>query len=185
VAHECGSRILPQGQSGTHGGSARQTVRVAPEAMNDLRRDWPQQNWDALLSTAAKRQMAGGGLQKRFKQRMVAAKMAIGLTHDELFGQPVRLPQSQTGLSTDQLAKLVRRETAIDDSENVEKLVWRKSRPIIHLAIAIQLLLAASGATEASVSLRYTGCPFFSAGGFPGRHSGANGPRPSAVQYHT
>ena len=89
----------------------RQTKRSNPEAIEDQRRLWPQYDWNARLVRADNRRMASGSLQKRLKQRMVAAKMAIGLTHDELFGQPARLPPSLTGLSIDQLANLVRRET--------------------------------------------------------------------------
>jgi len=139
----------------------RQTKRSNPGAIDNQRRLWPQCDWNALLARADKRRMASGSLQKRLKQRMVAAKMAIGLTHDELFGQPARLPPSLTGLSIDQLANLVGRETAIDDAENVEKLVWRKSLPIIHLATSIQLILTGQGGDQRSVPCDTQDIDFF------------------------
>ena len=139
----------------------RQTIRTDPDAVDDLHRDWPQQDWDALLLTAAKRRMAIGSLGKRLNQRMVAAKMAIGMTHKEIFGQPAKLPFSLTGLSIDQLARLVRPETTIDNSENIEKFIWRRSLPIIHLAMAFQLLLAASGTTLQAVPCDTQDIDFF------------------------
>jgi hypothetical protein len=123
----------------------RQTRRVNPASVELLLAYWPKHNWAPILARARKRRIAPGTLKTRLRQRMVAAKIAIGLTHEELFRQPAKLPPSLTGLSIDQLATLVKREIYIDDTNNIEKLVWRKALPIIHLAIALQLLLTASG----------------------------------------
>ncbi len=139
----------------------RQTKRSNPGAIDNQRRLWPQCDWNALLAMADKRRMASGSLRKRLEQRMVAAKVAIALTHDELFGQPARLPPPLTGLSIDQLANSVRQETVIDDPENVEKLVWRKSLPIVHLAISIQLILKGQGGALQSVPCDTQDIDFF------------------------
>ena len=72
---------------------------------------------------------------------MVAAKIGIGLAHERIFGNPAVLPLSLTALSIDQLTHLVRHEVYITNPENIERLVWRKSLPVIHLAIAVQLML--------------------------------------------
>jgi hypothetical protein len=72
---------------------------------------------------------------------MAAARAAIGKAHEQLFGTPVVLPPTMTATSLDQLCKLIARDTRIADPENVERLVWRKSLPIIHLAMATQLML--------------------------------------------
>ena len=72
---------------------------------------------------------------------MAAARMGIGHWHKEIPDVEVGLPEGMTRVSLDQLSKLIRSDTHIDDPENVEKLVWRPSLPIIHLAMATQIEL--------------------------------------------
>lgn len=73
---------------------------------------------------------------------MAAAKVGIGKTHEQIFGIPAILPTGMTTASIDQFCKHIRNEVSIDDPENIEKLVWRKSLPILHVAMGAQLLLA-------------------------------------------
>jgi hypothetical protein len=78
---------------------------------------------------------------------MAAARIALGGLHNELPDVQVRLPDGWTDVSIDRMAPIVlddlkaNGERKIKDPENLEKLVWRPSLPIIHVAIAAQLEL--------------------------------------------
>ena len=72
---------------------------------------------------------------------MVAARIGIGVLHDVLPGVRVSLPDGWTDVSIDRMCQLVAEQLEINDPENLEKLVWRPSLPIIHVAIAAQLEL--------------------------------------------
>lgn len=103
---------------------------------------WPRFNWPPIEARAQKPKPALGYLNKRLTQRMAAARAGIGKMHERLFGIPAIFPPGMTDLSIDQLCALIRSDVSIDDSENIEKHVWRKSLPILHLAVATQLMLA-------------------------------------------
>jgi len=122
--------------------TTRLTRRQNPELVADIKEDWPQLSWPSIEARAKKAKPALGYLDKRLKQRMAAARAAIGKMHAELFGIPVTLPPGLRSLAIDQLCRLIRSDVSIDDPENVEKFVWRTSLPIIHLAVATQLILA-------------------------------------------
>ncbi len=126
-------------------GTLRLSKPASSGARDELDQYWPQHDWRRIEALSAKRRVAMGGIEKRLRHRMIAAKIGIGLIHLELFGTQVTLPPSLVSLSIDQLSAFVSRETTIDDPENVEKLVWRTSLPIIHLAIATQLILHRNG----------------------------------------
>jgi hypothetical protein len=132
-------------------GTLRLIKHTAPGVIDEVVRAWPQHDWTTLLALSAKRRVAMAGIGKRLRHRMVAAKIGIGLIHADLFGCSIKLPASLSAVSIDQLARFVQRETTIDDAENVERLIWRTSLPIIHLAIATQLLLVQRPGTEASL----------------------------------
>lgn len=120
----------------------RITKPVNPDAIRSVQRNWPQLDWRTYLALAdAKRRPSVGRLSKRLDQRMAAARMGIGHWHKEIPDVEVGLPEGMTRVSLDQLSKLIRSDTHIDDPENVEKLVWRPSLPIIHLAMATQIEL--------------------------------------------
>lgn len=122
--------------------SLRLTQRANPSAIEQLRQDWRHIDWDEHLKLAkAKRRMSVGTLKNRLKQRMAAARMGLGLWHKDIPDIEVRLPEGMTRVSIDQLSKLVRSDTHIDDPENIEKLIWRQSLPVIHLAMAAQVEL--------------------------------------------
>ena len=112
-----------------------------PNLAQSLIDRWPDFHWSSIVARARKRRPALAGLNHRLEQRMAAARAAIGKAHEQLFGTPVVLPPTMTATSLDQLCRLIARDTRIADPENVERLVWRKSLPIIHLAMATQLML--------------------------------------------
>ena len=124
-------------------GTLRHTRRQAPDLIAPIKAEWPHMNWPAIEARARKRSPALGSLKKRLNQRMAAARAGIGKTHEQIFGIPAILPPGMTALSIDQLCGLIKNDVSIDDPENVEKLVWRKSLPILHVAMAVQLLLTA------------------------------------------
>lgn len=120
----------------------RLTEAENPALMREVMANWPQHNWSAIKARSRKTKPALGYLDKRLKQRMAAARAGIGMSHLQLFDRQAILPPNMTAPSIDQFCKLIRSDVNIDDPENIEKLVWRKSLPIMHLAIATQLLLS-------------------------------------------
>ena len=132
----------------------RITKPVNPGAINDVVNRWPQFDWAGHLKLAtSKRRPSFGRLTKRLDQRMAAARMGIGHWYKEIPGVEVRLPPGMTRVSLDQLSKLIRLDTNIDDPENIEKLVWRKSLPIIHLAMATQVELSIKYPNEQRIGI--------------------------------
>lgn len=123
-------------------GEVRNWLRADPSKIEHQRRRWPQCNWDRYLEVATKkRRVSEGRLRTRLNHRMGAARIAIGVLHDELPDVQVNLPEGWTDVSVDRMCPLVGEQLEIKDPENVEKLVWRPSLPIIHVAIAAQLEL--------------------------------------------
>jgi hypothetical protein len=120
----------------------RQTRQIEPAGVSEFLVQWPQIDWLPIVARSWKLKPAFGYLNLRLKQRMAAARAGIGMMHQQLFGMPAELPAGMSAASIDQLCRLIRSDVKISDPENVEKLVWRKSLPILHLAIAAQLLLA-------------------------------------------
>lgn len=130
----------------------RLTNLADPAAIGPVMDQWPQIDWAALDRRAQRPKPRLGYLRKRLDQRMAAARAGIGKLHDELFDKPAVLPPGMTALSIDQLCALIKSDVMIDDPENVEKHVWRKSLPIMHLAIATQLLLAGRYSEQAEIA---------------------------------
>jgi hypothetical protein len=74
-------------------------------------------------------------LERRFRDRMIAARMAIGFLKEAV------LPAAINRVSVNQMARLVLDDAGYTDPENVESRIWRPSLPVIHIATAIQLML--------------------------------------------
>ncbi len=123
-------------------GVIRLTKAEDPALARSVMDEWPQYNWPSIEARAQKPKSALGYLDKRVTQRMAAAKAGIGKLHEQLFGEPATLPEGMTSTSINQLCKLIKTDVSIENAENIEKRVWRKSLPIIHLAMAVQLILA-------------------------------------------
>jgi hypothetical protein len=79
-------------------------------------------------------------LERRLRDRMIAARMAIGFLKEAVTGEVPNLP-GLARLSINQMARLVLDDSGYNDPENVESRIWRPSLPVIHLATATQLLL--------------------------------------------
>jgi len=80
-------------------------------------------------------------LERRFRDRMIAARMAIGFLKEAVTGEVPTLPAGIKRLSVNQMALMVLDDTGYTEPENVETRIWRPSLPVIHLATAIQLIL--------------------------------------------
>lgn len=123
-------------------GVIRLTKAENPALSRSVMVEWPQFNWPSIEARAQKPKSALGYLNKRLTQRMAAAKAGIGKLHERLFGIPAVLPEGITATSIDQLCELIKTDVSINDPDDIEKQVWRTSLPIIHLAMAVQLMLA-------------------------------------------
>lgn len=142
--------------------SLRITKPVSPSAIEEAMRLWPQFDWATHLSLAeSKDRVARGTLKSRLKKRMAAARMGIGRWYLEIPDVEVKLPDGMTRVSLDQLSKLVQPDTDIDDPENVEKLVWRRSLPIIHLAMATQIELVIKNSGKRTTDIDTQDVDFF------------------------
>ena len=137
-------------------------IRItAPEVIGSITANWPQLNWHSITTRSRKKRPALGGLQKRLNQRMAAARAGIGMSYEKLFGTAAVLPPGMTALSINQLCQLISGDVSIDDPDNIEKLVWRRSLPILHLAMAVQLLLAARHGDRAASGVNLDDIDFY------------------------
>lgn len=78
---------------------------------------------------------------RRLRDRMIAARMAIGFLKEVVSGESPKMPVGFTQLSINAMSVLVADTENFSDSENIEKRIWQKSVPIIHLAAAVAMLI--------------------------------------------
>jgi len=89
-------------------------------------------------------------LDSRLKKAMLAGWMALGFIEDGATGMPPKLPADMTNMSVSSLARRISRQIGLDDDvtyENyedaikaMERRVWRRWHPILHLASAYQVV---------------------------------------------
>jgi len=85
-------------------------------------------------------------LERLLRDRAIAGRMAMALLQ-EVEGngkRPETLPEEIKKVTLDQLAVMVKDEIlgpGIEETENIEKRIWRPSLPVIHIAAAMQVLL--------------------------------------------
>jgi hypothetical protein len=92
-------------------------------------------------------------LVRRWRDRMIAGRMGIAFLKEALPGQVLELPPTVKRLSINQLAELVLDDTRFTDPHNVETRIWRPSRPVVHLASAIQVYLTLTEAGNPLIGL--------------------------------
>jgi hypothetical protein len=97
--------------------------------------------------------------RRRFRDRALAARMARPYIHEAVTGTPARLPEGLTRPSLDQLAAYVGPQVNLGDAEGIERWIWRPSRPVIHLAIAISEVFRLRGVPDEDA---WYGYPIFS-----------------------
>jgi hypothetical protein len=78
---------------------------------------------------------------RRLRDRMIAARMTIGFLKEVNSGVSPKLPTGFTQLSINAMSVLVADGKSFTDSDNIEKRIWRKSVPVIHLAAAVAILI--------------------------------------------
>jgi hypothetical protein len=79
-------------------------------------------------------------LERRLRDRMVAARMAIPFLKQAQDGQTPDLPPGATRLSLNEMAVLGCEDVGQSDPQNVKSRIWRPSVPVIHLAAATAVL---------------------------------------------
>ena len=77
---------------------------------------------------------------RRMQERLVAGRMAVLYFRRAEIGVLPPLPDGIKRLSINQIAAFVLDDAGQADPENVEKRVWRPSKPVIHLATAAALV---------------------------------------------
>ena len=77
--------------------------------------------------------------RRRLRNRMAAARMAVGFLQRPLMAKPPPLPKGMTRLSLNQLAQLVLEDAGQQEPKNVVSRIWKPSLPVIHLAVAISV----------------------------------------------
>lgn len=73
---------------------------------------------------------------KRLGERMVAGRMAIALFRKAVPGGLRTLPKDIQRPSVNQLAQYVAEDAGQTEPINVERRIWARSRPVIHIAAA-------------------------------------------------
>src|SRR5271154_6210760 len=101
---------------------------VSPQPIKPLYAFRPQRDIDRDLRTL-----------ERFRDRMIAARMAIGFLKEAASGEVPKLPAGINRVSVNQMARLALDDAGYTDPENVETRIWRPSLPVIHLASAAQV----------------------------------------------
>jgi hypothetical protein len=80
-------------------------------------------------------------LQRRLRDRMIAAKMAMPFLQEVKLGYTPKLPMNIKKLSLAQMCLLVQEESGQAETKNVENRIWRKSLPVIHLATSAAVII--------------------------------------------
>ena len=113
----------------------RETIRAYPDQAAKWQDAYP--DYFAIGRVECRRCLRT--YKRRLRDRMVAARMSLGYFQEGIAQQPATLPPSINSLSLNELSKLVLSQSGESNSENVEHRAWRGSRPVIHLAAAIQI----------------------------------------------
>lgn len=113
-----------------------ESIKIAPGDAVALGEDYGR--FVTISNREAKRRTRT--LLRRMRDRMAAARMSRGFFREGLTNESTPLPPSMKRLSLNQLSCLVQAEVHQSNAENVEHRVWRPSRPVIHIAMALQLV---------------------------------------------
>jgi hypothetical protein len=70
---------------------------------------------------------------------MIASRMSLGFLEEGLTKRAAKLPAGMKRHTLNELAKLVRAQSHMNDPEMVERRIWRASRYVISLAAAFQV----------------------------------------------
>jgi len=132
------------GEEGARASAAKawcaETLRLTREHDPQVGKAWLEQfpQYAGLDKKTISRRVRQTG--RRFRDRMVAARMARGFFQEAITGQDAVLPSTMARLSLNELCRLVLHESGQSEPENVEKRIWRRSRRVTHLAMAIDVI---------------------------------------------
>jgi len=76
---------------------------------------------------------------RRLRDRMIAARIAIAFLKEVIDKDGFKLPKSVKRLSLNELSAFVASDLQGVEANNVEQRVWRPSVPVLHLAVALAL----------------------------------------------
>lgn len=79
--------------------------------------------------------------ERRLRDREIAGRMAIGLLAEAVTGQRPKLPAPMKRLSLNELAAYHAKLGGDQEPANLIKRAWSASRPVIHLAAAMEIYL--------------------------------------------
>jgi hypothetical protein len=82
-----------------------------------------------------------GPIGRVYRDRMVAAKMAIPFLIEAETGQWPPLPEGVRHFSINEMAEFCAADAGQSDASNVKIRIWKPSRPIIHFACAVAVAL--------------------------------------------
>ncbi len=92
-------------------------------------------------------------IKRRFRDRAIAAKIAMPFLQEVELGHPPELPTGIKQLSLAAMCQFVQDEAEQGEAKNVENRIWRISLPVIHLATATAVIidqLEKTGVTQPS-----------------------------------
>ena len=94
-------------------------------------------------------------MQRRLRDRMQAARMSLAFIGEHMTGEKLHIPSELLRLSLNELSKYLLQYSTESDPENFEHRVWRRSRPVIHVAAAMQVGMRAAAKGRQIVGMPY------------------------------
>lgn len=79
--------------------------------------------------------------KRRLRDRLIAARMAIGFLQEVTAERPFVLPKGIKRLSLNEMAELVSDDLDGAEQNNIETRIWRPSLPVVHIAAAMAVLM--------------------------------------------
>ena len=128
-------------RDGLCGGVVRMTLRSEPEQIALAEQNWPQVNWSTLRELAQKRRPAVGHLGTRLRHRMAAGRAGIAKAYRQIYGVAPKLPAGITSTTITQLCEMIASDVEVADADDIERQVVRPSLPILHIAMACQIVM--------------------------------------------
>ena len=107
-----------------------------PESETSLRKTYPE--LFSMDGREFRRRLRT--FDRRLRDRKIAARMALGMFSQAISGLPPSLPASMMKHTLEELANLVLSESGEKSPENIIRRAWRETKPVITLAVALQVL---------------------------------------------
>jgi hypothetical protein len=118
----------------------RATVAAYPDHADEWRASYPI--YLGIDESECRRRLRT--LKRRLRDRMIASRMSLGFYEEGITQLPAHLPSPMKRHSLNELSKLVVGQSGQSDPENVERRAWHDTKPVIHLAAAMQIAARAA-----------------------------------------